>query len=266
MLKQFKWMAAMGVSLVVIFSTVLSASAMAPAGVAAAPARACNAISPTDVVWVTLTDDGDIDEQVDSYPAGTAVITPVFEYKCLPKKITLVTVFYLDGEAIFSDKESLKATKTRGRYAYPLGTEDESAMDEGEWTVEFYNNKTLLTSGAVVIGEAGPNSDTDGTTVTVEGVVSDKKTKKPVNGAVVLVFTPGVTVQQWLDEGQQQEQVLTVGKADSTGEFKLQNPLTRETAYAILVTSRGYKPTGTNSFFIRPDDPEPVVINVQMTR
>src|SRR5437868_6995240 len=52
---------------------------------------ACSKMQASDVAWVTLTEDGDIDEQVDSYPPGTSVITPLFQYPCVPKKVTLVT-------------------------------------------------------------------------------------------------------------------------------------------------------------------------------
>src|SRR5436190_18016558 len=39
----------------------------------------------TDVAWVTLDADNNVDQQVNSYPDGTTTITPLFEYDCVPK-------------------------------------------------------------------------------------------------------------------------------------------------------------------------------------
>ena len=85
---------------------------------------------------------------------------PIFQYDCVPKKTTIVTIFSLDGETVFNDKEPLKASNSSGVYGYPLATTDDSPMDEGEWSVEFFNNKTRLTSGSVIVGEESGGGET----------------------------------------------------------------------------------------------------------
>lgn len=229
----------------------------------AAPLAACTKMSGGAVAWVTLTEDGQIDQQVDSYESGTSQITPVFQYNCVPKQVTIVTIFSLNGEPVFSDKESLKAANTKGMYGYPLGTTDNSPLDDGDWGVEFYNNKTLLTSGTVTVGEGTAPASTS---VTVEGTIADKKTKKPIKGAVVLVLKPGVTVQQWVKGGQKDKDVLTGGKSDSKGAFALENPLERETEYSIVVVAKGYKPLASDAFSISADQEDPVQLNIKMSK
>ncbi len=224
---------------------------------------ACTKMTGGPVAWVTLTSDGQVDKQVDAYESGTTQITPVFQYNCVPQKVTIVTVFSLNGEPVFSDKESLKAANTKGLYGYPLGTTDNSPLDDGDWGVEFYNNKTLLTSGTVTIGEGTAPASTS---VTVEGTITDKKTKKPIKGAVVLVLKPGVTVQQWVKGGQKDKDVLTGGKSDSKGAFTLENPLERETQYSIVVVAKGYKPLATDAFTISADEDDPVQLNIKLSK
>jgi hypothetical protein len=223
---------------------------------------ACTKLAAGDVAWVTLTEDGDIDEQVDSYPSGTTTITPLFEYPCVPKKVTIVTSFSLDGEVVFSDKESLKATNSSGLYAYPLGTTDGSPMDDGTWGVEFFNNKTALTSGEVIIGEEGQT----GETATVEGTVKDKKTKKAIKGATIIVLNPGVTVQDWVDGDQSEDDVFTAGQTNSKGQFTLEDPLTRNETYSLIIVAKGYKAIATDTFVIEDDVEEPVQLNITLTK
>jgi hypothetical protein len=223
---------------------------------------ACTKMEASDVAWVTLNEDGDIEDQVDSYPTGTSLITPVFEYPCVPKKVTIVTSFSLDGEVVYSDKETLKSSSAEGLYGYPLGTTDESPMDEGTWGVEFFNNKTLLTAGEVVIGEGG---DTD-ETVTVEGTVKDKKTKKAIKTATIIVLNPGVSVQDWLDNDQSEDDVFTAGQTNSKGQFTLEDSLTRNEIYSLIVVAKGYKSIATDTFTIEDDVEDPVELNITMTK
>jgi len=231
-----------------------------------APLAACSKMKGSAVAWVTLDDDGDIDEEVEAYSSGVNTITPVFEYSCVPKKATLVTVFTLDGETVFSDKESLKATDKKGQYAYPLGTTDESALPEGAWGVEFYNSKTRLSAGEIIVGEGGDGGDTQSTSVTVQGVVTDKKTKKPVKGAVILVLNPGITIQKFIDGGQKKKDLYTAGQTDSKGQFVLQDQMERTVEYSIIITAKGYKPTGGDEFVITDDDPDPLELTVTMSK
>jgi len=281
MKQQIKWLIiTVGVSVAVI-ATVFSAFAGAPAlgrhgGVAAPPpiergednTASCTKIKASEVAWVTLTEEGDVDQQVDSYPAGTSQITPLFQYNCVPKKVTIVTVFTLNGESVFTDKEPLKATNSKGTYGYPLGTEDNSALDDGEWGVEFYNNKTLLTSGTIMVGGEGGGQGTDQTssTVAVEGTVKDKKSKKPIKGAVVLILNPGVTVQKFVKGGQKDSDVFTAAKTDSKGQFTLTDPLERNTEYSIVVAAKGYKAIGLDKFVIDDQQPDPLQLDITMTK
>jgi len=274
---QLKFMAVLvGVSLAVL-ATVFSAFASTPAlrragtvTASAAPvalgavekAATCTKMKASDVAWVTLTEDGEIDEQVEAYESGATLITPVFEYDCVPKKTTIVTVFQFNGEEIFSDKEPLKASNSKGLYGYPLSKTDESAVDEGVWGVAFYNNKTLLTESEIVVGEEGGDSGA----VTVQGTVKDAKTKKALKGATVLVLQPGVTIKKFIDGGQKDDDVYTAAQTDGKGQFVLPDQFERNTEYSIIAVAKGYKPVGQDKFVIGDDDPNPLEMNVTLKK
>lgn len=277
MKRELKLIAAVVVAATMVMATVVGAFANAPAlrrafgelkavdsRPASMAAKCGSKMTVSDVAWVTLDEDFEIEEQVDAYPSGTTMITPVFQYNCVPKKITLVTVFTFDGEEVFSDKETLKATKNEGLYGYPLTYEGDAPFPDGEWGVQFYNNKTLLIEGAVVVGDEGGGEQ--GEAVTVQGVVTYKKSGKPIKGATILVLEPGVTVQDWLDGGQEESEVYTAGQTDSRGQFVLEAQMEREVEYSVIVVAKGYKPIGQDGFMIAEEDTDPLELDIQMTK
>jgi hypothetical protein len=277
MKQQLKWMFIVVGVCAALLGSVFGASATAPwlsgQELAAAShllrrdmsALQCSDMQASDVAWVTLNEDGDIDEQVESYESGTNLITPVFEYNCVPRSVQIVTIFSLDGEPVFSDKESLRSSNAAGLYGYPLGTTDGSPLDDGEWGVEFYNKRTLLTEGFVAIGEGGGGEDPS-ETATVEGVVTDKKSRKPIKGAIIIILQPGISVEDWVENDQSDEDVYTAGKTDSKGQFTLESPLEREVTYSIVVVAKRYKPLANDDFTISADEEDPVQLTIKLTK
>jgi hypothetical protein len=225
----------------------------------------------TEVAWVTLDADNNIDQQVSSYPPDTTTITPYFEYDCVPRAVEIVTVFSLNGEQVFSDKETIKVSRVSGLYGYPLGTTDGSSLDDGTWGVEFYNNKQLVASGAVEVGVTDTNTngnDNQSTskTVTVEGTVTDKASGTPVEGAIVLFLNPGIKVQTFIDGGYKDADVFTGAKSDSKGAFTLPVPVERNVGYSIVIVADGWKPVAADDFIIDDSQPDPVSLDVQLTK
>lgn len=260
-----------------IFTTALSAFADAPvlvrgrglnASATSASRLGCSKMQASEVAWVTLTDAGDIDQQVSGYPSGVTTITPVFQYNCVPQGTTIVSVFTFNGETVFTDKESLKQSSKKGLYSYPISYKDDQPIDEGEWGVQFFSGKTLLAEGAVVVGEApGPGGGSTTTqAVTVQGTVVDKKTRKPIKGATVLVLKPGVTLTAFINGGQKEKDVFTAGQSDSQGQFSLSVALTRGETYALIIVAKGYKATGHQGLTIANDAPDPLTLTVTMTK
>jgi len=239
----------------------LAARLAAAGGVAhALMLQACTELEVSDVAWVTLDEDFNIDEQVDSYPSGTELITPVFEYECVPSRVSITTVYSLDGDAVFSDKETLRASTTSGLYAYPLGTTDGEPLPDGLWSVQYFNGEDLLAEGEVVVGDV----DTD--SIEVEGTVKDKKTRRAIRAATILVLQPGITAQEWIDEGQNGDEVLTAGQSSSQGNFTLEHPLTRNETYSLIVVARGYKPIANDRFVIDDEVDAPAQLNILMNK
>jgi hypothetical protein len=223
-------------------------------------AQACASLQAGPVTWVTLDAQGQIDKHVASYPSDTTEIVPNFEYTCVPKNTTIVTVFTYQGNALLSDKEALKSSNQAGAYAYPLSTDDGSPLDHGQWKVSFYRDKTLLVSGVVQVGD-----DQGSSGVMVRGTVRDGNTRNPIKGAFVAVLKPGILVKTFLDAGKETD-ILASGTTDSLGQFSLNRPLARDTTYSLLVVARGYRPITRDDLRLSANDSDSQRMDVLMVK
>ncbi len=260
--------------------SLIATMAMAPAADAAAageagaagqavslpyrpPAAACTEMTAGPVYWVTLTEESEIDQTLELYPSGTPTITAAFDYNCVPKKTKLESVWSLDGEFYVSGSGSPRARTTAGTYTEYLYLKDGSALDDGAYGVEYYVGETLITSGTVTLGDG---TSVDGVTeVTVQGTVTDARTKKPISGAVLAVLQEGVDPQQWMDSGTDAD-MLAFAKTDSKGRFELDNSVPVGTALPWLVGAKGYKLLIQTDFVIEEGVEDPYEMNITLER
>ncbi len=227
----------------------------------AAQTSRCTAMQAGDVVWVTLNEEGEVEEEVESYPTGATRITAQFEYNCVPRKTTLVTVWYMDGEAVLTSEDKPKASNQPDVWQAYLYMKDESPLPDAEYGVEFYIGEELLTSGAVVIGGDGPTPDA----VTVQGTIVDSKSKKPIKGAVVVVLNEGVSAEDWLDNGTDEE-IFASAKTDSKGQFVLDNPIEIGVPHSWLIGAQGYKPIIREDWALEEDIEDPLVLDIKLVK
>ncbi|HWQ12935.1 MAG TPA: carboxypeptidase-like regulatory domain-containing protein [Roseiflexaceae bacterium] len=241
----------------------LIALALVPGQVAEAQtARSCRALTATsEVMWYVSEEE----PAVDFYPSGVESIEPYFEYSCVPKNTKIATVFTLDGEEVFSDSEAVPASNSPNYYFYPL-TSKKGVMPDGEWGVTFLVNNKVVAEGSITVGGTGGEDPGPATTVQVGGTVTDKRTKKPIKGALFVVLNPGVTVQDFADSDFAEEHILTSATSDASGEFVLDTPLERNVEYSVVVAAKGYKPIAQDGFTITDEDPDPLILNVALVK
>jgi hypothetical protein len=242
----------------------------------AQPASCDTFQASTDVYWVTLDSNGKVDQTVTDYPDGATEIVPVFEYDCNPKAFQLVTIFSFNGQQVFSDKTTLKATDQHDLFGYPLVTKSGGAIDNGEWGVEFYNAKTLVASGKVAVGGGGSgngngNGNDNGnqsssSTVTVQGTITNKSGGKPIAGAVFVVLNEGITIDQFVKDNYADKDIFTGAKSDSSGQFTLPDQVKRNTDYSIMVAAKGFKAVAIDGFNIDDSQPDPLVLDVTLSK
>ncbi|MGQ9903088.1 MAG: carboxypeptidase-like regulatory domain-containing protein [Anaerolineae bacterium] len=221
----------------------------------------CTAMEAGDVVWVTLNEEGEVEEEVESYPSGTTGITAQFEYNCVPRKTTLVTVWYLDGEAVLTSEDKPKATNQPDTWQAYLYMKDESPLPDGEYGVEFYVGDELLTQGMVTIGGDGLTVNA----VTVQGTIVDSRSKKPIKGALVVVLNEGVVAEDWLQDGTD-EDIFASAKTDSKGQFVLDSPIEIGVPHSWLIGAQGYRVIIQEDWALEEDTEDPLVLNIKLVK
>jgi hypothetical protein len=228
-----------------------------------------------DVYWVDLDENGDISGTVDFYPSGTPTITAAFDYDCIPKRTTMSVVWSIDGQQVFTSKDTPQANAQAGTYTYQLFKKDGSGLDDGDYGVEFYIGQSLLTSGTVTIGDVvtnttdvtNTNTTTDTVTdVTVQGTVVDSKSKKPISGALLVVLNEGVDATQWLKDGTDAD-VMAFAKTDGKGQFELNNRIPVGTELPWIVGAKGYQTIVAQKLAIDPAQAQdPYVMTISLVR
>jgi hypothetical protein len=222
-----------------------------------------------DVYWLTF-DANNNSTKVDSYPDGATVINPAFDYDCNPKAVQLVTIWSLDGKQIFTAKHTVDPSDTASTYVDGLQQQDNSALPNGTFGVQFLNGKTTVASGQVVVGSGGNGGNGGnggGGTVTIEGTITDKASGKPIPGAGFVVLNPGITADQWVntDNGADAD-VYSTATADSKGQFTVPKPLERGQSYSLLAGAKGYKLVFKDGYAVTAATSDPDVWDIQLSK
>jgi serine protease Do len=251
------------VSMMSLAAVVLSPAPGLSAPVSSAPRATvkCEDLGASDLRWVTLDEDDTPGDPVESYPSESKLIYAIFDYECIPRKTTIVTVLSYEGSQVSTRKDTLKPTDDSGYWGvwYRYDKEDEY-FEDGEWSIEYFNNTELIASGRIMVGE-DPKAQ-----VTVLGTVIDSKTKKPIKDARVMILNPDITSKQFIRNNMPDEDIYTEALTTAKGTFVLEQPLKRNYAYGIVVTARGYKPTTYDDVTIEDDAPDPLSWSIPLQK
>ncbi|MCS7059623.1 MAG: carboxypeptidase-like regulatory domain-containing protein [Anaerolineae bacterium] len=268
------WMGLLSLTIAVLVLTVGTAYSQqvakfatrtTPASAMQAPVEQgsrCTKMEASEVVWVVLDEDGEVvEEEVESYPTETTRITAQFEYNCIPRRTTLVTVWSIDGETVVTAEDKPKASNKPDLWQASLFMQDGSPLPDAEYGVQFYIGKELLTEGVVIVGGEGGVSRT----VTVQGTIVDSRTQKPIRGAIVIVLNEGVVLDDWLNEGAD-EDIYAFAKTDSKGQFVLDNPIPIGVPHSWVIGAQGYRPVIEEDWALEEDTEDPLVLNIKLVK
>ncbi|MGC8879298.1 MAG: hypothetical protein ACP5R2_08740 [Anaerolineae bacterium] len=121
--------------------------------------KSCPKMEVSDpALWFDVDENGDPDLEtiVDSYPSGVVAIVAGFEYNCVPAQTTVAAIFYSleqGGDKPWHTSEvKLAPTDKSGVLWRGVRFKDRRPIPDGDYRVEFFLGKKLLTAGEVTVG------------------------------------------------------------------------------------------------------------------
>lgn len=223
------------------------------------------------VTWVTLDNQGNPEEEVDSYPSGTEVIAGQFEFNGMTDGQSWGMIWYYEGEeagqGFFEWGDGPEGVMT-----VSFNNNDGSSLPDGTYTVELYagtgDEIPLLSQGEVTVGGGTglaprPSKD-DG--IQISGQIVDNDTNRGIKGAFFVVLNPGVTFKEFEAENYSDSLIFTSAQADSRGNFSLPDLLQREVAYNILVAAEGYTAQVFEDVGFNANDPAEQQFTIPLTQ
>jgi hypothetical protein len=134
--------------------------------------------------------------------------------------------------------------------------------------IQFFVGQNLFASGDITVGSDVANTVTTPTDVAVQGTVVDSNSKKPINGAVVIVLKPNLDITNYLLFGAKSDQVA-YAKTNSKGEFTLDNRVSVDVGYPWIIGAKGYRSIPDPVFTITQQlatDPYSMTISLDSAR
>lgn len=266
--------------------------------------KSCPKMEVSDpALWFDVDENGDPDLEttVESYPSGVVAIVAGFEYNCVPAKTSVAVIFYApdqgEDQPWYTSEVKLAPTDKPGVLWRGVRFKDRRPIPDGDYRVEFFLGKRLLTAGEVTVGgeEEGPElenveeqeeeQEQDEATreredrqeqerekeqqrdnkVQIDGRIIDGGTQKPIKGAVFIVLNPGITTAQWADYGYPPSDIMTANRTDPTGRFRHPG-LERGVEYSIVAWALSYAPYYHDGFILSEDAPDPYPMTIELYR
>lgn len=189
-------------------------------------------------------------ELVESAPSGTTTLYGNFEYSEISDSTPLQAQWSLNGE---TREDSVLDFDTwpiePGSGNFYISTESEDVLEEGTYTLEVRAGNLPILTQSIDVGGAGGTSGSTTTTgeeVTFVGRIVSADTGKPISKAAFLILTPGVTLDDFDPENE--DDIFDLAQTDRTGSFATTRAVGLDEEYSVVIIARGFKPIGMDGF------------------
>lgn len=189
----------------------------------------------------------------DSFAPGLEELHAFSNFSGMDDGLDVVVNWYLDGQMIV-EWPYVWAAGPDGIWHDFLYSQS-GTLPEGEYGLELTVEGQLLQRGSTTIGTqirptpgAQPRTGIPG-----YGTVVDAYTGRPIEGALLLLLNPGITVDSfnWVED-----EVYTAASADVDGYFEFPRLLVPGTCYSIIIAAEGYWPFAQDDLCISADEVE----------
>jgi serine protease Do len=220
------------------------------------------------IAWFTVDSQGNLGDQVSSYPSGTTVLLSAFKFSGFVNGEKWSETWTADGQEVYSGSYAWDQG-TDGTYGTSISNQGDPVAD-GAYHLELFAGKGTapLAQSDVVVGN-GSNPATQPSTlgsIQLSGTVTDENTNNPISGAYVIVLISGVNFDDWSAAGFPKDDVLTYTKSDSNGQYILPVKLSRNTPYTVVASADGYNDAYGDDLVWGNDDPADFTMDITLSK
>ncbi|HNB52137.1 MAG TPA: trypsin-like peptidase domain-containing protein [Anaerolineales bacterium] len=217
------------------------------------------------VAWTEeFGDDSCPTNPVTSFPTGVKQVSAIYSYSGMTDGQAMAMYWMIDGEVVVENQFTWDGGSDAACYAFYVHNGGE-ALPDGTYTLELYNDSSMLSQQTVTVGGTGQTTPTDTSDfIFVDGYVIDAETGKGIAGAVVIVLWPGTDMEAWLDNGTDAD-IYAYAETDESGYFNLILPFFRDQVYPGIAGMDGYEPSEGDISFTA-DDGDTVTLEIQLTK
>ena len=193
------------------------------------------------ISWFTVDNQGNLGNQVSSYPSGATVVVAAFKFKGFTNGEPWSETWTSGGQTVYTGSYAWDQGSD-GSYGTSLSNQG-NPLSDGTYHLELFagSGKDPLTQADVAVGtgssQAQPGNKAD---IQVSGTVTDKSTNNPITGAYIIILNSGVKSADWVAAGYPKADILTYTKSDSKGRYVLPIKLSRNTPYTLVASADGY--------------------------
>jgi serine protease Do len=193
------------------------------------------------ISWFMVDSQGNIGDQVTSFPSGTSVMIAAFKFSG-----------FVNGEPWSETWTSGGQTVYTGSYAWDQGSDGTygtslsnqgNPLSDGSYHLELFagSSKDPLTQSDVVVGSGSskPQPSAKGG-IQISGTVTDKNTGNPIPGTYIVILNSGVKYADFVAAGYPKADIYTYAKSDANGQYVLPQKLARNTPYTLIASADGY--------------------------
>jgi len=219
--------------------------------------------------WFTVDAQGNLGDQVSSYPSGATVLVGLFKFSGFTNGEPWSDKWTVAGQEVYSGSNTWDQG-AEGTYGTSLSNQGAPIAD-GTYHLELFagQGSDPLSQADVVVGNGstpGPQQPSAAGDIQLSGTVTDKATGNPISGAYVIVLNSGVTYEDWSAANYPDSDVLTYTQSDSNGHFALPMKLARNTPYSLVCGAEGYQGIAGDNLVWKDSDPANFNMNIALSK
>lgn len=138
-------------------------------------------------------------------------------------------------------------------------------IPDGNYTVRLYVNNVLLqsASASVGIGQLRVDRLATGVGIPLRGRIYDVESGRGIPGVTFILITEDFSIA---DFTWSQDQIYALAVTDQNGEFIVDRLLQLRSPYSVIISAAGYLTLAVDGFLLREDSPNPLIMNIPLTR